>query len=177
MTTQRIAVAATACVLLGLFLIPLFSRIPETRYSPDANRCMSNVKQLGTAMAIYTGETDGVLPPSSWVVPLKPIANTQPNWSIPDDGIWSCPDILAQHKHGGYAMNSELMGTRIDDYEEIARTIMFFETDALGIDVIANLAARSGRHSGGSNYAALDTHAAYRKLGEAPGEKLVNRKD
>lgn len=81
-------------------------------------------------------------------------------------GIWSCPDILQQKKHGGYAMNYAVMGKRLSDYEHPETTVMLFETDALGIDVIANLAARCGRHNGGSQIASLDGHGKYRKLND-----------
>lgn len=111
-------------------------------------------------------ESNGYLPKTGWVKQLTPTVRYPPDWTKEDDGIWSCPDVLLQRKHGGYAMNFAVMGKRLADYEHPATTAMFFETDALGIDVIANLAARCGRHNGGSLIAYLDSHGTFRKLGE-----------
>ncbi|MEQ1823778.1 MAG: hypothetical protein ABL949_14820 [Fimbriimonadaceae bacterium] len=138
--------------------------------------CLSNVKQFSKAMLMYAESNNDTLPKNSWVQPLMPIIKSGPDWSKSDDGVWSCPDVLNQNKHGGYAMNSAVMGKRLSDFEHPETIVTIFETDALGIDVITNLAARSGRHNGGSQIGCLDGHARFKKLGETPGEKLNNPK-
>lgn len=113
--------------------------------------CLSNVKQLAVAMQIYMSDADERLPAHGWLPELVPyMRNEEP---------LTCPEVLPA-KHG-YAMNVALMGIDGVKVKEPARAILFFETDALGRGVVANLAARNrDRHDGkGSNVSYLDSHA------------------
>lgn len=119
--------------------------------SHPKTQCLSNVKQLAVAMQIYMSDADERLPAHGWLPELVPyMRNEEP---------LTCPEVLPAKY--GYAMNVALMGIDGGKVKDPARAILFFETDALGRGVVANLAARNrDRHDGkGSNVSYLDSHA------------------
>ncbi len=77
-----------------------------------------------------------------------------------------CPEIVKAEKHYGYAMKIGMIGLNIHTIAEPQATAVFFETDALGKSIVANLAARSGRHKGGSLVGYMDSHAKFVRLGD-----------
>lgn len=156
---MRIILAVAIVVGLAVIILPFAVR--PARF--QKTQCISNIKQLAAGMLVYVESNNGLLPSTSWVQPLTQIVKTQlPEKELP----WSCPDITLQEKRGGYAFNYAVMGKRLADFPNPETTPLFFETDALGVDVIANLAARCGRHKGGSQIGYLDGHAKFRMLSD-----------
>lgn len=78
-----------------------------------------------------------------------------------------CPQVIKDGKHFGYAVKLGLVGMNTLEVKDHDKTVMFFETDALGESVVANLAARCARHSkDGSIVTYLDTRARFVKFDE-----------
>lgn len=142
---------ATALVLL----ITVAVLLPVSTHHPGAPNatCMHNLKQLGFALQIYASDYDERLPATGWGDELKPFYK--------NEDMLTCP-IVRKDKQSefGYAMNSAIMGLDGSNVKDPAKTVAFFETDALGRGVVANLAARNpDRHKGKSYVAYLDTQA------------------
>lgn len=139
-------------VLILLFFV--FMPIGGTsKYAAAKTACLSNMKQLTRALEMYSNSNDGKTPIGDWakVLPIK------------DKRILSCP-LLAMDKRGdwGYAMNSKMVGIAVNKVKSPEKAVVFFETDALGPSVIANLSARVlRRHGPGSIQAFLDGHARF----------------
>ncbi|MEQ1822814.1 MAG: hypothetical protein ABL949_09900 [Fimbriimonadaceae bacterium] len=142
-----LALIATAGIL-GAILVPV---ILSARPVPMSTRCLSNLKQLGSATALYCVEFDNKLPLDSWLTGLYPYTKNHE--------METCVEIASKNGLCGYAYKFGLRGrspTSTTDYES---TVPYFETDALGKDVVANLAARTKtRHEGITSVVFLDTH-------------------
>jgi len=140
--------------VIGLFLIlPVLPERPRVQRT----QCLSNVKQLGVALAAYSDDWHGHYPVVSW--------QTSIGKYVKDQSIHDCPEVLARGGKSGYAMNWQLLGVASERVAKPETMPMVFETDALGLDIAANLAAVAGdRHKGGSFVCFADTHASWRSL-------------
>jgi hypothetical protein len=114
------------------------------------------MKQVGTATAIYWSDYDDHMPLENWMECLEP--------TLKNPTLFVCPNIAKAKKGYGYAMKYGVVGIDTVEVMDPAFTVMYFETDALGRSVVANLAARSGRHNNGSIIVSFDTHARFRRL-------------
>lgn len=140
---------AGALVLVAAVLLPVTTSDPG---APNA-MCLWNLKYLGRALNIYIGDYDERLPPTGWGGELEPYYK--------NEDMLTCPIVRKERQSEfGYAMNSEVMGIDAAKVKNPAKAVVFFETDALGRGVVANLAARNrDRHKGKSHVAYLDTQA------------------
>lgn len=141
----------------GAIFIPVFRSSREV--SPE-RKCLSQIKQLSTCMMIYIVDSDDLFPPKTWDAELKPYYKI--------DEILTCPEVKKQKKEWGYAMNLAVMGVDTVKIADPSKRVMFFETDALARDVVANLAARSlTRHGKGPDAGSVvtfcDTSAKFKK--------------
>lgn len=104
--------------------------------------CISNLKQLSTAVQIYLADFDDRFPRTGWADELFPYYKNA--------DIHTCPTVRAEKGSSfGYAFHSTLLSAQLSKIGAPDKAVMFFETDALGRGVIANLAARTGeRHKG-----------------------------
>lgn len=156
MKAQNIAAGVVGAVVLicaGLYYYPA---VGNTKASSKKTACLSNLKRLAMATEIYRADADDRLPLQNWFRPLQAILKG------PD--FLGCPEVFTQsRKEVGYAMNLPLVGAQYAKMRQPASTVLFFETDALRPDVVANLSARNrDRHQGkGSNVAYADTHAKF----------------
>jgi prepilin-type processing-associated H-X9-DG protein len=143
--------------VVALFSIALVAAVFFPVYAGDGRtrptQCLSNVKQLAVGLQIYLTDSDDRLPARGWLPEMEPY--------LKNDDMLTCP--LVPHGRYGYAMNAALMGIDANTVKAPAKTPLFFETDALGRGVVANLAARNrDRHDGkGSNISYLDSHAKF----------------
>ncbi|MEQ1936607.1 MAG: hypothetical protein ABL962_22370, partial [Fimbriimonadaceae bacterium] len=137
------------CLVTAILMYPFLARRPRGMYRDP---CATNMKQIGTATAIYLGDNNDRMPLENWIDGL--FAYTK------NSDITDCPEIKKAGKHYGYAMKIGMIGLNALTIEEPGATAMYFETDALGKNVVANLAARGFRHNkAGSAVTFADTHA------------------
>ncbi|MEQ1823241.1 MAG: hypothetical protein ABL949_12070 [Fimbriimonadaceae bacterium] len=141
---------------LWLILLPVWR---TNGYPLHKVECLSNLKQLGTSTAIYLGDNDDRMPLENWMDDLYPFVKSL--------DLMECPLVTKEKKRYGYALKIGVVGIKASTEKEPERTATFFETDALGKSVVANLAARSGRHlKRGSHVGYLDTHVRFVPLGD-----------
>ncbi|MCX7686540.1 MAG: DUF1559 domain-containing protein [Fimbriimonadales bacterium] len=87
------------CAILGAVLSPVFA---QAREKARATACMSNLRQMGSAFAMYAQDHRGQLPPASrWMDAITPYL-PRPERTL------RCPSVPAQSF--GYAYNSQLSG-------------------------------------------------------------------
>lgn len=147
-----IALAIFALLAAALLLIPIY---PGNKASIH-KACISHLKQSGTMMQVYLADFDDRFPASNWADPMLPY--------LKQEEIMQCPLVVKSGKKWGYAMNMEVMGKESKMLSN--PTVLFFETDALGRGVIANLAAQSrDRHKKtGSHVCYADSTVKFIKL-------------
>ncbi len=97
--------------------------------------CLGNFKQIGMSSLLYASDHDGLLPRAQWIDGLLPY--------MKNEKLFTCPEVAEEQKLYGYSLNFAVSGGNSD---KLAQSLpLFFETDALGRSVVANLAAIS-RH-------------------------------
>ncbi len=149
---EKLAVAPLGALALALLSDSIQQREPG---AGSKTICLSNVKSISVASSLYAEDNSDRLPASSWWPGLsKFVASAE---------LIDCPQVEAAGKKFGYAMNLALAGQKPYSLGDPSKTVMFFETDALGPGVVMNLAGRNrDRHMGkGSNVAYADTHAKF----------------
>lgn len=152
----EIVVSTMIVAVLGYIAYPFL--IPKEQ---EGHRtfCLSTVRQLGTSTQIYLSDSNDVLPLDPWMDCLSPYAK--------NEQMYTCVELKSPLKYG-YAYHLPLVGQPTSKFP-VETTVLFFETDALGRNVVANLAARDlDRHKGGSNVVYLDNHARIVPKGESP---------
>jgi hypothetical protein len=142
--------SAGALVLAAAIVFPILAR---TSHPATNVACQSNLRQIAASLSIYTSDYDERLPPAGWAEELRPFYK--------NEDMLTCPIVSRDRKAKfGYAMNSAVMGIDASKVKDPAKTVVFFETDALGRGVVANLAARNrDRHKGKSHVGYLDIQA------------------
>src|SRR5207249_447731 len=90
--------------VMGAILFPVFQQAREKARQAS---CLSNLKQIGTAMMMYQQDYDGKLPPASnWMGLSYPYLKSQM--------VYRCPSLAsANPPSGGYAFNSNLSGKKV----------------------------------------------------------------
>ena len=129
-------------------LVPMFS---QGRGQAQQAACLSNLKQIGLALLMYTQDHDEDLPAENWVEEVLPYLNNRQ--------LFICPSregILV-----GYAFNEALLGANLADIAAPAETVLAFESNIGGDapfggpdDVPPN-----GVHEGMINVVFADGHA------------------
>ena len=103
-----LGVGIVASAVLAALLFPVFSR---ARDAARRTGCASNLKQLSTALAMYTSDYDNAFPPANtWQDGLQPylVSRTAAEDSSPPPNVLECPSRRGVIP--GYAFNSNLAG-------------------------------------------------------------------
>ena len=122
---ELLVVIAIIAILAGL-LLPSLAKAKEKAHSV---RCISNLRQLGVAAALYAGDASDGLPWSEkhWSSPANPngaINYTDPtaanfrtnaywllwNYAGKNDGLWQCPSAVEDKTVTRSGDNSPLLG-------------------------------------------------------------------
>ena len=167
--------------ILAAILFPVFARARE---KARQSSCLSNVRQIGTAGAMYFQDYDENLLHYRHEEP----GNTSFYWwykvdpYIANEQIWACPSQPAVSHGYGWAYNylgwpgrggtQTTAAQTLADVTHPAETIMVGETRARRVAIYAPRNASfieeyvmprnaHDRHNGGSNYAFVDGHAKW----------------
>jgi hypothetical protein len=105
-------IALGGCGFLFVFFAAvLFPVFAQARSAAQSTRCMSNLRQLGSAVTLYASENDGRFPdPQSWVDELSS-QGTRPR-------SFRCPAVSGFGRTTyGFAFNKDLAGKKVSDFD------------------------------------------------------------
>jgi prepilin-type processing-associated H-X9-DG protein len=159
------AIAGVICAGLSIFIMPalLFPVFMHARETAKQTGCLSNVKQISTAILMYSSDWDEQYPfKNNWIDSLEPYTKNRT--------IFNCPEL--QQGEGGYAFNSAMSGTRNDFTSDAAIEAMIFESRP-GLNVSGGQGDMEARHSGGLIIGYADGHCKWDKLEALQGSDLV----
>jgi hypothetical protein len=149
-STNRWMLGVSLAVFFGCGIFVLVPVWTDSHPVSAGTQCLSNIKQISTATAIYLSDSNDRLPPENWISVLKP-------YTLNDD-LANCPEVSENGNQFGYAYKFGLRSRDVSKLSDPENTVLYFETDALSKNVVANLAARSStRHKTAVSF--LDTHA------------------
>ena len=146
-------------VLLGsAILFPVFS---QARLKARQAMCLSNVKQLSTAMLLYAQDYDDQLPRGGrWMDDISPYAR--------GERLFHCETAQAGSPSAyGYAFNSNLSRKKMKQVTTPATTRLLYDSSNLkqnATDPVTSL-ANPPRHNGGNNIGYVDGHAKWTRFG------------
>jgi len=154
--------ATCGCALAVLGALLLWSGAAGHGERARRSACLCNLRSMWSAIATYTTDHDGLLPPT---------ANGWCDTSLPYNEMpssYSCPS--APGGSGGYAYNEALHpGPRYDD---VTRTPMVFDAVGGAWNVVApESSADRERHRRGWNTLFVDGHVKWRKAGTKTGDR------
>lgn len=150
-TLIELLVVIAIIAILAAILFPVFAKARE---KARQTKCTSNLKQIATAIQIWTQENSEMLPPSNVV------------WTLVPTAVQACPDYQAAM---GYVFYSKLANTALGLYmnAESSTQCLCDGTAANGIALDASTQA-SSRHNGKAIAAYLDTHVTYGDFLQSP---------
>ncbi len=170
LVTSIIGCIISPFIILSAILYPVFN---EARNTAKQSACLSNTKQIGLAMRLYTDDNDGKMPMAvSWRTSLRPYVKA--------DSVFTC--INAKTRDYSYAMNSALNGYQTAILSDAPNTVFAFESDIPKINASGGIESVSYRHNMGSNPVAhiifADGHAAakYKQAMGSKGENMLRWK-
>lgn len=129
---------AFAVVVFGFALYATRPIVAGDPFRPNES-CQRRLHAIGVALDQYAQDHDDRLPLGNWADAVTKLRVHENNLS--------CSVLAQQGDHFGFALNSEVAGRSVRELRD--DTVLVFETDALGWNVVANLAAEStARHPG-----------------------------
>ena len=104
-TLIELLVVIAIIAILAAILFPVFAQAKE---SAKKTKNLSNIKQLGTAVAIYTADNDDLMPRAFTIRPdnsarWNVVHPTPENWKALD-AVWGLPEVRAEN--AGYWANA-----------------------------------------------------------------------
>ncbi len=141
--------------------MPTFS---QAQSSERKTQCLSNVKQLATAMNIYVADHGKFPKADQWVSELEEYLGS------PD--ALKCPDDPSEAKCS-YGMNWALSGKPLSSVKNLASKVVIYETAHPGDCPRGNKSdvASPPRHDGGNTYGYADGHAKWLSESGKPTSK------
>lgn len=192
-TLIELLVVIAIIAILAAILFPVFAR---ARAKARQTSCMSNMKQLGTALLMYAQDYDNVMPmwgyggsgdaednPSTGAFTWDTVLNPY----MKNVSLLYCPDNPKRTDSGAfprsYAMPRYVSGIPQDDPPAIASTVALFEKgwsapgvwgDATGENFFQSHGCtdygldKTMWHNGGKNFTFLDGHVKWFADGSGP---------
>lgn len=179
-TLIELLVVIAIIAILAAILFPVFARARE---KARQSSCLSNIRQLGLAIAMYTQDHDEITPQAG-----LPWNSPDPDYSpwyyvlgryIEDANILKCPSIA--HSQVGYQMSCRPAGYALSEYRLPTRTCVIIDgwgtrlgygagcgtpTDVYGWPRGCGGVWHAAplRHNGGANVAYIDGHVKWSEL-------------
>lgn len=119
-------IAVLVMPIMAAILFPVFAR---ARAAAQQASCINNVKQLSSAMLMYSNDWDSSYPlAENWNDGLRDyLPKTAANTSAsPRKGVWNC--AKASSTQPTYALNRMLAGVAEKDVNFVAQTVGIFES-------------------------------------------------
>lgn len=179
-TLIELLVVIAILAILAAILFPVFARARE---KARQTTCLSNLKQLGTALQMYVQDYDGMTPPHNdddgstgwrWFqfpILLTPYTKNYQILRCPSDQGWTRPETGATGRWASYPVNHAVPARSDAQFEAPAETIVLVDGQDgdLGLD---NDSARPDhpdyshvdayyRHNDGMNVNFYDGHAKW----------------
>ena len=181
-TLIELLVVIAIIAILAAILFPVFARAREKARQTS---CLSNLKQLGTALQMYTQDYDEMTPPHTDDVPTNPppydwMYDTFPLrlypyvknlnvYQCPSDTGWTKPAPGAGGRWSSYPVNTQVARISMAQVQDVSGTLVMFDSNEGDLGVDGNLdrsydvptPAGYTRHNGGFNANYLDGHAKW----------------
>lgn len=184
-TLVELLVVIAIIAILAAVIFPVFARARE---KARQSNCLSNVKQLTTAILMYAGDHDETLPRQGQY--LWDSGNSDPiSWYLvtmkyyDDEGVMRCP---SRRPAVGYQASCRSMGYPLGEFSKPSKTVII--TDGFGVSwgqatgtrIPSNAywwpapcgnaysSACPLRHNGGVNCGFVDGHAKWIEVSENP---------
>ncbi len=157
-------IGGAAALGSGPLVFALLSQGEGITARAQSSACMSNLKQLGTALVMYTEDYDGRVPPTAgWNEPLRSRVLTYTSDRTGKLPLLECPAAPAGTP--SYAMNASLAGVRLGEIDAPERAAALFDSKP-GRNLAGGpeLLPQPVRHRG-DNIAFADGHVKHLKRG------------
>jgi prepilin-type N-terminal cleavage/methylation domain-containing protein len=165
-TLTELVIVMAIIVTLSAILMPALMR---AKIEADSAACKSNLRQLGMALLMYTGDFDGRVPTSSvldeskcWVSIMQPYYVERDVMLCPRDESPYALETLDPVIRGSYGYNIDIgwSGRKISDFRKPSRILVF--ADAITPHLDKNKCIAMGEGSGtmdlDKEWAAADRH-------------------
>jgi hypothetical protein len=142
-----VLVIVAVCVAI---LVPVTSPHP---YAGRAAACLSNMKQLGLAAIMYSGDWDDRYPSADWAKVCAPY--------VRNIGVYTCPAIKDRTpEQFGHSYHRQVVGVKLDKIKDPVAFVMLFDSVDLNWGAVGGLEMlpAKGRVSGRSSVTFLDGH-------------------
>lgn len=108
-------------VIMMAVLVRIIANLNYIQNGHITVACSSNLKQIGTAMMMYSNENDECLPPADkWIDSISPYMR--------DNRILKCPSVVGAKTRTSYAMNNNLSGVKEDAIGDLPGTVLLFDS-------------------------------------------------
>ena len=142
--------------LLAFILVPVFLQSQHKAASPSS-RCLSNVKQMGIAVLMYSQDYDDrYMSKESWMDAAYPYPK--------NERVFHCPALDSEEPDAyGYALNGLLSRLQIKRVPIPDQTPLVFDSDPPVRNAFDNVRSlpKPGRHRDGNNIGYADGHVKW----------------
>ncbi|MEQ1934703.1 MAG: hypothetical protein ABL962_12645 [Fimbriimonadaceae bacterium] len=148
--TSKWGLATVLCLFCAFLAFSLL--LPRRERHNHGDTCLTNLKQIGTATAIYADDNGDKLPLSDWMDGLGPVVKNDRSFNC----AWGGRD-----KRYGYAMESKMTGANWNATQEPEMQVVYFETNLRSRNLVTPWErTRIFRHKDGWGAVCYsDTHA------------------